>query len=262
MAESGARLALVAQTGRNHLLVPDWPLPDNVRALQTLRGGGCSSVPWDSFNLGDHVGDQPASVAANRAILRSYLPADPLWLTQVHGIVAVDASLAPNLVAADAAYVRQPGKVCAVMTADCLPVLFCDQAGTVVAAAHAGWRGLLAGVLEETVRSMAVPPAELLVWLGPAIGPKCFEVGDEVRAAFVAQTAEAEPAFLARGDGKWLADIYRLARLRLATLGITAISGGSWCTVSDAERFFSYRRDGVTGRMASLIWLEGKGSGV
>lgn len=235
--------------------VPDWPAPANVRAMQTLRTGGCSEKPWDSFNLGDHVGDDEGHVAANRAALRRLLPGDPFWLRQVHGIAAVDVNFCPFLPEADAAFSRQPGRVCAVMTADCLPVLFCDRAGSVVAAAHAGWRGLLAGVLEETMRRMAVPPADLLVWLGPAIGAQAFEVGDEVRAAFVARDSAAADAFVPHSAGKWLADIYRLARLRLGAAGVSEISGGTRCTASEEDAFFSYRRDGVTGRMASLIWL-------
>ncbi|HXE40620.1 MAG TPA: peptidoglycan editing factor PgeF [Azonexus sp.] len=238
------------------LLIPDWPAPANVRAVQTLRSGGCSPAPWDSFNLGDHVGDDPARVAANRATLRAVLPAEPLWLTQVHGIAVVDAGTASPAREADAAFARQPGKVCAVMTADCLPVLFCDRAGTVVAAAHAGWRGLLGGVLEATLGRMGVPAGEVLAWLGPAIGPVAFEVGDEVRAAFVAGDPEAARAFVPHGAGKWLADIYCLARKRLQVAGVGSVSAGDWCTVSDAGRFFSYRRDGVTGRQASLIWLD------
>lgn len=236
-------------------LIPDWPAPANVRTLQTLRTGGCSPAPWNSLNLGDHVGDDPGRVAANRASLRERLPAEPLWLNQVHGTAVVDAASAVQRVAADAAFSRRPGAVCAVMTADCLPVLFCDRAGTVVAAAHAGWRGLLDGVLENTVAAMQVPPGELLVWLGPAIGPERFEVGDEVRAAFVARDAGAAACFAAHANGKWLADIYGLARQRMAGLGVVHVSGGNACTVSDAEHYFSYRRDGVTGRMATLIWL-------
>ncbi|RIX42479.1 MAG: peptidoglycan editing factor PgeF [Rhodocyclales bacterium GT-UBC] len=237
-------------------LIPDWPAPANVRALQTLRGGGCSPAPWDSFNLGDHVGDDPARVVANRAELRRHLPADPLWLKQVHGVAVAGAD--QDLVGvpeADAAWASRGGRVCAVMTADCLPVLFCDRAGTVVAAAHAGWRGLLAGVLEATMVRMLVPPESLMAWLGPAIGAKQFEVGDEVRAAFVAADPTAATCFVPGAPGKWLADIYGLARLRLRQAGVTSISGGDLCTVSDPARFFSYRRDGVTGRMASLIWL-------
>lgn len=240
------------------LLLPDWPAPAHVRAVQTLRDGGCSRAAWRSFNLGDHVGDDPAHVAANRALLRRHLPAEPLWLRQVHGIAVADADAdaRSGQVEADAAWTRQAGKVCAVMTADCLPVLFCDRAGTVVGAAHAGWRGLYSGVLEATLAKMAVPAGEILAWLGPAIGPACFEVGAEVRAAFLAADRAGEGAFLARGEGKWLADIYMLARQRLQAAGIGSISGGEYCTVSEPERFFSYRRDGVTGRMATLIWRE------
>jgi YfiH family protein len=189
-------------------------------------------------------------------MLRERLPAGPLWLKQVHGIAAVNADFEANLLEADAAIGRLPGRVCAVMTADCLPVLLCDRAGTVVAAAHAGWRGLAAGVLEATIKKMDVPASDLLAWLGPAIGPKCFEVGDEVRATFVDKDPSATLAFDAKPSGKWLADIYTLARQRLQAAGVNSISGGDFCTFTEAERFFSYRRDGVTGRMASLIWLD------
>ena len=236
-------------------LIPAWPAPAGVHALQTLRGGGCSEAPWNSFNLGDHVGDLPEHVQSNRAALRQLLPSEPLWLQQVHGIVTVNAENCPILSTADASFTRKTNQVCAVMTADCLPVLFCDRAGSVVAAAHAGWRGLLDGVLEQTIASMGVAPSEILAWLGPAIGPTCFEVGDEVKAAFVARSADATKAFAAHAPGKWLADIYQLARQRLIQLGVAEISGGDACTFSAPERYFSYRRDGVTGRMASLIWL-------
>lgn len=237
------------------LLLPDWPAPARVRAVQTTRAGGCSPAPWHGFNLGDHVGDAAGNVSANRAALRRLLPGEPLWLRQVHGIAVADADLAVSPVEADAACARLAGKVCAVMTADCLPVLFCDRAGSVVAAAHAGWRGLLGGVLEATLTKMAVPPGQIMVWLGPAIGPERFEVGDEVRAAFLAHDPLAAMAFRAGLPGKWLADIYALARRRLQMFGVHSISGGEHCTVSEPELFFSYRRDGVTGRMASLIWL-------
>jgi YfiH family protein len=241
----------------NEAYVPDWEIPANVRALQTTRIGGVSRAPWDGFNLGDHVGDAPDAVAANRALLRAKLPGDPFWLKQVHGTVAVDVDKWPEINQGDAAYARQPGKICAVMTADCLPVLFCDRQGAVVAAAHAGWRGLLAGVLESAVGAMQVVPGNILAWLGPAIGPACFEVGREVRDAFVAGDPAAKVAFKScANEGKWLCDIYLLARQRLQRIGITAISGGEACTVREGDRFFSYRRDGVTGRMASLIWLE------
>lgn len=238
------------------LLQAEWPAPKSVQAFQTLRAGGCSTGPWAGFNLGDHVGDDPASVRENRHALRQLLPAEPVWLKQVHGTATVDAGFLPNLPEADAVFARQPGSVCVVMTADCLPVLFCDRAGTVVAAAHAGWRGLLAGVLEETILRMAVAPSDVLVWLGPAIGPECFEIGDEVCAAFIEASPAAELAFRPHTAGKWLADIYLLARQRLVAAGVEAISGGDLCTVSDPARFFSYRRDGVTGRMASLIWID------
>lgn len=246
-------------------IIPDWPAPPNVRALQTTRDGGVSVGAYASFNLGDHVGDDPVAVARNRALLRVDLPSDPIWLKQVHGNVVADADSAVGVPDADAALARQPGKVCAVMTADCLPLLLCDEAGTVVAAAHAGWRGLAGGVVEATVKAMNVAPERLLVWLGPAIGPAAFEVGDEVRQAFVAHDPEAAKAFAPRFPltphpspltaQKWLADIYLLARQRLALLGVERVYGGGLCTFTDARKFYSYRRDQATGRMASLIWL-------
>lgn len=238
------------------LLIPEWPAPSNVQALQTLRTGGFSQGPWSSLNLGDHVGDNPAHVTANRDLLCQHLPAAPCWLRQVHGIVAVDAAFGGKNSEADAMFSRHAATVCAVMTADCLPVLFCDRAGTVVAAAHAGWRGLLAGVLAQTIASMKVPGTELLAWLGPAIGPENFQVGDEVRQAFLDRDGAASAAFRPHSQGKWLADLELLARQRLNSAGVGAIFGGGMCTVDDAARFFSYRRDGVTGRMASLIWLD------
>lgn len=234
---------------------PDWPAPANVHALQTTRLGGVSSGPWASLNLGDHVGDDPAAVATNRARIAAGLPAEPLWMKQVHGVVVADADRAEVAPEADAAVARAEGRVCAVMTADCLPILLCDRDGTVVGAAHAGWRGLCGGVIEATVAAMAVAPGRLMAWLGPAIGPSAFEVGDEVRTAFVAADASAGAAFSPGRDGKWLADIYELARQRLATLGVSDVHGGNHCTVGESETFFSYRRDGVTGRMATLIWL-------
>lgn len=237
-------------------IVPDWPAPANVRAVQTTRSGGVSGGPYASLNLGDHVGDEAAAVAANRARLGEILPAGPLWLKQVHGIVVTDADTAASGRAADAAVARRPGRVCAVMTADCLPVLLCDRGGSVVAAAHAGWRGLCAGVIEATLAAMRVPAAEVVAWLGPAIGPQAFEVGDEVRAAFMARDPSAAAAFAPHGPGKWLADIWLLARQRLAAAGVGSVWGGGQCTVADRERFFSYRRDGVTGRMAACIWLD------
>lgn len=238
-------------------IVPDWPAPARVGAFATTRSGGVSGGVFASLNLGNHVGDDPAAVAANRDLVCRHLGGRPVWLSQVHGVTAVDAAAVAGTAPpeADAAFSRRPGVACAVMTADCLPVLFCDDAGTVVAVAHAGWRGLQAGVLEATVRAMGVPAGSLMAWLGPAIGPGAFEVGGEVREAFVGVAAEAVAAFKPAAEGKWLADIYLLARQRLAAQGVTRVFGGDFCTVTDRERFFSYRRDGQTGRMASLIWL-------
>lgn len=240
------------------LIVPDWPTPPNVRALQTTRLGGISEGPYASLNLGDHVADDPMRVAANRQRLTPWLPSEPLWLRQVHGTAVVHAEQAGCLPQADAAVTGATNAVCVVMTADCLPLLICDRSGSKVAAVHAGWRGLQAGVIEAAVTQMKVQSADLMVWLGPAIGPQAFEVGAEVRQAFVSQHAEAERAFVPAGDGKWLANLYLLARQRLETMGIFAIYGGDLCTYTDAQRFFSYRRDGVTGRMASMIWLAGE----
>lgn len=241
------------------LLRPEWDLPAGVGALLTTRAGGQSIGPFASFNLGGHVGDDPAAVAANRARLRGFLPAEPLWLNQVHGAAVADADMCEAVPEADAALARSSRRACAVLTADCLPVLLCDDDASVVAAAHAGWRGLAAGVLENTVRGMGVAPHRVRAWLGPAIGPQAFEVGDEVRAAFVAADPEAAAAFVARQvEGKWLADLFQLARRRLIAAGVSRISGGGVCTVSAPQRFYSYRRDGVTGRFASLVWLEAR----
>ncbi|MGL4603631.1 MAG: peptidoglycan editing factor PgeF [Iodobacter sp.] len=235
---------------------PEWPAPATVQAVSTTRQGGVSLPPWHSLNLGQHVSDQPEAVAQNRLIVRQHLPADPLWLTQVHGVQVVDAASAEQNSAADASVASQAGAVCAIMTADCLPVLLCNQAGTVVGAAHAGWRGLCDGVIEATISQMSVPADTLMAWLGPAIGPAAFEVGDEVRAAFTDRHPIAAAAFTPGATpGKWLADIYLLARQRLLDQGVTEIYGGNYCTVSDEEQFFSYRRNQCTGRMASLIWL-------
>lgn len=242
----------------SHWIEPDWPAPERVRALITTRQGGVSEGPYASLNLGLHVGDDPLAVAENRRRVLAALGVPAAWLNQVHGIRVVDAAAldktapAPD---ADAAFSRQPGSACAVMTADCLPVLFCSADGHVVAAAHAGWRGLLAGVLEATVVAMATGGKEILAYLGPAIGPRAFEVGDEVRAAFIARDPSASTAFTPGVPGKWFADIYLLARQRLAQVGVVRAYGGDYCTVTEAERFFSYRRDGQTGRMASMIWL-------
>jgi YfiH family protein len=236
-------------------LIPDWPAPAGVKACVTTRAGGVSLAPFDSLNLGDHVDDSPEAVAENRRRLTDHFSIQPAWLKQVHGVVVAQAD--PGLVAtADASWTATPGIACTAMTADCLPALFCDRAGTRVAAAHAGWRGLAAGVLEATLDSLAVPPEDVLVWLGPAIGPQAFEVGPEVRETFVEQLPEAAKAFVpSQNAGKFMADIYELARLRLAARGVTAVYGGGFCTVSD-PRFFSYRRSPRTGRFASLVWLE------
>lgn len=236
---------------------PDWPLPAQVHAATTLRSGGVSVGGYASLNPADHVNDDPEHVLANRRIIKEMLtlPAEPVWLQQVHGIEVVKADQVRTLPAADASFTDQAGTVCAVLTADCLPVLFCGDSGAVLAAAHAGWRGLQAGVVEQTLLAMRC--REMSVWLGPAIGPDNFEVGDEVREAFVCHHAAATQAFKGNGPGKWLADIYQLARLQLAELGVDRIYGGGYCTVADARRFYSYRRDGAaTGRMASLIWRD------
>jgi YfiH family protein len=237
---------------------PDWPAPKNVRAFTTTRAGGVSIGPYASFNLGDHVGDDPRAVAENRARLRMKLrlPADPVWLKQVHGSVVVDAATVAAGVTADASFATKTGVVCAVLTADCLPVFLCDRAGARVGLAHAGWRGLAAGVIESTVAALGEPRGELMAWLGTAIGPAAFEVGAEVRAAFVDGDPGAACAFQAGKAGHWFADIYQLARRRLHALGVHAVYGGDLCTFTDAARFYSYRRDGACGRMASLIWIE------
>lgn len=237
-------------------LRPDWPASPTVHALVTTRLGGVSHPPYDSFNLGSHVGDDPHAVARNRRSLARHLPAEPFWLDQIHGceVVAVDTGRVG--VRADASVARQPGQVCAILTADCLPVLFCDRDGCVVAAAHAGWRGLCAGVLERSVAAMGVPAASILAWLGPAIGPAAFEVGDEVRRAFLEAGPVPDQAFVAVRPGHWHADLYALARARLLACGVKSIYGGGRCTFGEAQSFYSYRREGRTGRMASLVWLQ------
>lgn len=238
-------------------ITPNWPAPSHVKAISTTRRGGVSILPYDSLNLGDHVGDASAAVAHNRALVSMALPKQALWLKQVHGTTVVDAACAPQQIEADASIARTSEQICTIMTADCLPVLFCDRAGSVVGAAHAGWRGLLNGVLESTVDAMQVPSTEIMAWLGPAIGPTAFEVGAEVRDAFIAIDASANVAFLPSSQpSKWLANIYQLAQLRLKQIGVKEIYGGDRCTYSEKDDFFSYRRDGQTGRMASLIWLE------
>ena len=235
---------------------PDWPAPPNVRALITTRAGGASRGVYAGLNLGLRSGDDSEDVARNRASLRQWLPAEPLWLRQVHGTRVVEADIVEDEAEADAAVARRPGRVCAVLTADCLPLLLCDEAGTTVAAVHAGWRGLCSGVIEQTLRAMDKPAQSLLAYLGPAIGPAAYEVGAEVRAAFIDADAQADAAFAPGKPGKFYADLYALARQRLAHSGVTKVHGGDYCTCTERERFYSYRRDGATGRMASLIWME------
>lgn len=238
---------------------PEWPAPAWVRAASSTRVGGLSQGPFASLNLGDHVGDDPRLVEANRQHLFELLelPDQPRWLQQVHGCrVQTQTDMSPE---ADAAWSNRPGEVCVVMTADCLPVLLCDAQGTQVAAIHAGWRGLCDGVIEAALAHFSAAPAEILAWLGPAIGPDAFEVGPEVHSAFVAKDAEAALAFRPGQGDRCFMDIFALARQGLQKAGIVQVFGGGLCTYNDARRFFSYRRDGVTGRMATLIWLEERG---
>lgn len=219
------------------LIVPDWPAPPKVRALVTSRSTG------------------DMNSAQGRARLRAHLPAEPLWLRQVHGVTVVDASEAPAGTQADASFTTTRNVVCAVLAADCLPVLFADQSGAAVGVAHAGWRGLAAGVIEATVRAMAVPPGRLLAWLGPAIGAQAYEVGAEVRAAFLARDARAVPAFAPTRPGHWNLDLYAVARQRLTAMGVTWITGGGYCTASDSTLFYSFRKSKASERMAAVIWL-------
>jgi YfiH family protein len=250
-------------------LTPDWPVPATVRALSTLRAGGASGPPFASLNLGSHVGDDATAVAENRCALRdaAALPAEPAWLEQVHGTHVLDldsealAGAASPTRPADAAVTRQPERVCAILTADCLPILFASAVGDRVGATHAGWRGLAAGVIEATVAALGTPPRQLLAWLGPAIGPRHFEVGAEVREEFLRRagagdTAAVNAAFVANARGRYMADLYALAGLRLRRLGVERIYAGGECTYTDDARYYSHRRDGRTGRQATLIWLE------
>lgn len=236
-----------------HWITPDWPAPANIRAATTLRTGGVSSGAFSSLNPASHVGDVAEHVKQNRALIKDILalPDEPVWLQQVHGNRVVSAVKTAQPQLADASYTDQRGVVCAVMTADCLPLLICAVDGGKVAAIHAGWRGLLAGIIGNTLDMM---PQDVLVWLGPAIGPDCFEIGDEVRAAFLDKSADFTEAFKYQGNGKWLANIYQLARIDLAASGVNKVYGGNFCTVTEKERFYSYRRDKETGRMATLIW--------
>lgn len=240
-------------------LEADWPAPAGVRVISTYRGGGASSARFASLNLGDHVGDDPLNVAENRARLvrEAGLPTEPCWLTQVHGVGVRNLDTEPrDSEAADAAFTCRPGRVCAILTADCLPIALASESGDRVGAAHAGWRGLAAGVIESTVGAMKIPPGRLLAWLGPAIGPEHFEVGPEVRQAFVDQDAGAEEAFAENARGRFMADLGLLARRRLRNLGIHRIFGGGQCTFAAPDKYFSHRRDANTGRQATLIWRE------
>jgi YfiH family protein len=242
--------------GYKHWLTPSWPAPANVHAATTLRTGGVSCGAYASLNPAMHVGDDADLVKQNRRIIKELLglPGDPVWLEQIHSNRAVQAIATEPLQQADASYAAESGVVCAVLTADCLPLLVCATDGSEVAAIHAGWRGLLAGVIGNTLTAMQ--NSDFLVWLGPAIGPDCFEVGAEVRNAFLEKSAAFLTAFKQKSNGKWLADIYQLARTDLAMRGIDKVYGGGFCTVTEQERFYSYRRDKQTGRMATLIWRE------
>lgn len=239
-------------------IVPDWPAPANVRALVTTRAGGTSSGPYAGLNLGLRTDDDPAAVTENRARLQRCLPQPPKWLAQIHGTTVVDADALDGVPEADASIARRPGTVCAILVADCLPILLADRAGSCVGAAHAGWRGLAGGVIANTVARMPAAPADLVAWIGPGIGPAAFEVGDDVRKAFCDQRPEQAAAFAPLRPGKWLCDLPALARAALRRAGVHAVGGGRLCTWSDAERFYSYRRDRVTGRMAALVWLESR----
>jgi YfiH family protein len=241
------------------IIVPDWPVPTNVRAAVTTRAGGVSTGPYATLNLGAHVGDDADAVAENRRRVRTalQLPAEPTWLNQVHGTAVVEArSSSERPATADASIAHAPGAVCSVLTADCLPVILCDEKGTRVAAAHAGWRGLVSGILAETIAALGNESQTLVAWLGPAIEQSAFEVGEEVREQFVSRDSANARAFVRNERDRWQADLYELARLELGRLGVTNVYGGGFSCYADAERFFSYRRDGKTGRMATLIWLE------
>jgi hypothetical protein len=238
-------------------LEPDWPAAPNVRVISTLRPGGTSQGPYASLNLAAHVGDVAERVVANRRLLRqvAQLPAEPLWLEQVHGADVVVNGGRTDVPRADAAVATEPGRVCVVMTADCLPVVLADRSGSRIGVAHAGWRGLAGGVIAATIAALGRDPAELLAWLGPAIGPGAYEVGPEVRDAFVGRSAPLGACFAANERGRFQADLYGLARRMLAEAGVASVHGGGWCTATDRRRFFSFRRDGATGRMATLAWL-------
>lgn len=244
-----------------NFIYPDWPAPANVHALSTTRQGGFSHAPYDSLNLGGRVGDDSEMVRQNRRLLQTAaaLPSEPKWVRQTHSTRVLELELAGDYseIEADGAYTTQANCVSVMLTADCLPILFCSQQGDEVAAAHAGWRGLCQGIIEQTVAKFTCPAEQILAWFGPAIGPTKFEVGAEVKAQFEAVDAQASAAFLLHNvaEQKYLADLYRLAQQRLQALGVRKIYGGRYCTYSDTARFFSYRRAAQTGRIASLIWL-------
>ncbi|PCI59260.1 MAG: hypothetical protein COB34_03795 [Methylophilaceae bacterium] len=235
-------------------IMPKWPVPSNVHAIQTTRLGGVSGVPYDHLNLGAHVKDNPQHVASNRALLNAFVPREPTWLNQVHGVRVIDAAVSGSKEDADASFTTEKNVVCVTLTADCLPVLLCDKAGTAVAAVHAGWRSLCDGVIEEAVKAMPVSAGDIVAWLGPAIGPAAFEVGGEVRQQFIDKDSQAENAFKPAGD-KWLGNLYQIAKQRLSVLGVMGVYGEVLCTYSNPDQFFSYRRDKNTGRMATMIWL-------
>lgn len=238
-----------------HWITPDWPAPAHIHAASTLRTGGVSLAEFSSLNPAEHVNDNPGHVLTNRSTIRQMLalPAEPAWLQQTHSTRVVSAEQVQEKTEADASFSTTKNTVCCVLTADCLPLLLYDKQGTMVAAVHGGWRGLLNGIIENTVAKM--PDSELIAWLGPAIGAQCFEVGRDVRSAFINRSAQFNSAFKQQKNGQYLADIYQIARLLLNKAGVKHIFGGGLCTVTDKERFFSYRRDGQTGRMATLIWM-------
>lgn len=235
-------------------IIPDWPAPAHVRALVTTRAGGTSAGAYASMNLGRRTADDPVAVEANHAQLNRLLPATPRWLAQVHGSTVVDADTLTDVPQADASVACRTGTVCAILIADCLPVLFTNRTGSCIAAAHAGWRGLAGGVLAHTIARMPAQPAELMAWIGPGIGPTAFEVGNDVLQAFCADAPERKTAFKPLRANKWLCDLPTLARDALRRAGVTQIYGGNFCTYTDTERFYSHRRNAVTGRMAALIW--------
>jgi YfiH family protein len=244
---------------QRHYLIPNWPAPINIKACFTMRMDGHSKPPYESFNIGNHVGDDEKAVAANRKqlITELKLPQTPFWLNQVHGTQVACADDIDSATTADAIYARKTNNPCVILTADCMPLFLCDRQGTIVALAHAGWRGLAAGVIENTITAMKIPGKNILAWMGPAMGPQKFEVGSEVREQFLATDPDATAAFMPLPNQKWLANIYLLAQQRLHNCGVTAISGGDHCTFTEKEKFFSYRRDGKqSGRMAALIWIE------